>query len=538
MMKQFNYADPDFIKNLPNEILNAVETYNKRGITYYKIYESEQINFRKIIDNVFPSLFIIDYTNIENELKKYIDIQANLKDLLGSAYTDEIKNNSRYSATKLSEEEIKLVINIIKLAAAKAISKADPSYSELVAKEINEALQGNPNKKIPPASDTNTAIVRVRQYIGTKPIYLQNQSNDNRVVLLYSDFAALTQSFTRDLNSVLQSEKLQATSIKSIGQVLQYGHTATVYFNEDRTVSQVQINTPKVLNIIFDVLNSTSGDGIQAQTASTGFVNEIQKEQDYIEIDKQFGENFAKMFVRIGGNVVRFENSIVNSVRGSVLESRQVTDTKVDSLQLLADSIRSVNTKVARDIAKGIVKGKSSNSLLEHIANIIGNTIQGIKTRQVNSTSSAKTERRTTVKKQSITGITSGKKPGKFKKVPVKKHIPIAGDIKNITAGLQLLLDSNLVQTVKQNMGTGSRRDVLNLRSGRFADSVRVERLTQSRDGMITAYYNYMRNPYATFSEGGKQSRPRSRDPKLLISNSIRQVAAQAMITRLRAVLV
>ena len=55
---------------------------------------------------------------------------------------------------------------------------------------------------------------------------------------------------------------------------------------------------------------------------------------------------------------------------------------------------------------------------------------------------------------------------------------------------------------------------------------------------MITAFYNYMRNPYATFSEGGKQELPRSRNPKLLISRSIREVAAQAKITRLRAVLI
>jgi hypothetical protein len=87
-------------------------------------------------------------------------------------------------------------------------------------------------------------------------------------------------------------------------------------------------------------------------------------------------------------------------------------------------------------------------------------------------------------------------------------------------------------------MGRGDRRDVLNLRSGRFAESVRVEKLTQGREGTVTAYYNYMRNPYATFSAGGRQEQPRSRDPKLLISRSIREVAIQAKITRLRAVLV
>lgn len=105
-------------------------------------------------------------------------------------------------------------------------------------------------------------------------------------------------------------------------------------------------------------------------------------------------------------------------------------------------------------------------------------------------------------------------------------------------AFLQNLLNNNLVQTVKQNMGGGNRRDILNLRSGRFAESVRVERLTQGRQGMVTAYYDYMRYPYATFSQGGKQESPRSRDPKLLISKSIRELAAQAKITRLRAVLV
>ena len=101
---------------------------------------------------------------------------------------------------------------------------------------------------------------------------------------------------------------------------------------------------------------------------------------------------------------------------------------------------------------------------------------------------------------------------------------------------LQNLLDANLVQTVKQNMGSGNRRDILNLRSGRFAESVRVERLSESRQGMITAFYTYMRNPYGTFSAGGRQSQPASRDPKLLISRSIREVAQQLQITRLRAV--
>lgn len=109
--------------------------------------------------------------------------------------------------------------------------------------------------------------------------------------------------------------------------------------------------------------------------------------------------------------------------------------------------------------------------------------------------------------------------------------------VTNLT-GLAQLFDSNLVRVVKENMGNGSRRDVLNLRTGRFAESVKVERLTESRAGMITAFYSYMKNPYATFSQGGRQEYPRSRDPKLLISKSIRELAAQQAITRLRAVVI
>jgi hypothetical protein len=107
----------------------------------------------------------------------------------------------------------------------------------------------------------------------------------------------------------------------------------------------------------------------------------------------------------------------------------------------------------------------------------------------------------------------------------------------NLTS-LQNLLNANLVERVKQNMGNGTRRDVLNLRTGRFAESVEVTKLSESRQGMITAFYTYMKNPYATFSAGGRQEYPRSRDPKTLIAKSIREIAAEQVSNRLRSVLV
>lgn len=119
----------------------------------------------------------------------------------------------------------------------------------------------------------------------------------------------------------------------------------------------------------------------------------------------------------------------------------------------------------------------------------------------------------------------------------VPKLTKEVSNLVNLTS-LQALLDRHLQDVVSANMGNGSDKKLLNYRTGRFASSAKVERLTQSKEGMITAFYTYMKNPYATFSEGGKQQYPRARDPKLLISSSIKEIAATLVGNRLRAVVV
>jgi hypothetical protein len=105
-------------------------------------------------------------------------------------------------------------------------------------------------------------------------------------------------------------------------------------------------------------------------------------------------------------------------------------------------------------------------------------------------------------------------------------------------SNLQNLLNQKLHDQIKANMGTGNSKSVLNYRSGRFAESARVERLSLSREGMISIFLTYMKYPYATFSQGGKQEYPKSRDPKLLISRSVKEIAQQQVTNRLRAIVV
>lgn len=118
--------------------------------------------------------------------------------------------------------------------------------------------------------------------------------------------------------------------------------------------------------------------------------------------------------------------------------------------------------------------------------------------------------------------------------VPKPANLPSSTGV-NLTS-LQNLINSQLQDVVSANMGDGSRRDILNYRTGRFASSVKVESMSESRQGMITAFYSYMKNPYATFSQGGRQENPKTRDPKLLISQSIREIAAQQVANKMRAV--
>jgi len=103
---------------------------------------------------------------------------------------------------------------------------------------------------------------------------------------------------------------------------------------------------------------------------------------------------------------------------------------------------------------------------------------------------------------------------------------------------LLVLINSQLQDVISANMGDGNSRNVLNYRTGRFASTVKVSQLSESRSGMITAFYSYMKNPYSTFSPGppvGRQSKPTSRDPRLLISKSIREIAQQVVGNNLRA---
>lgn len=137
----------------------------------------------------------------------------------------------------------------------------------------------------------------------------------------------------------------------------------------------------------------------------------------------------------------------------------------------------------------------------------------------------------------------------KTKKVKLPGHVKKASETKVVRlrdpkgrftslANIQVILNTRLAEQIRKNMGKGSASSILNYRTGRFAESARVDRLATDRNGIITAFYTYMKYPYQTFEPGYAQGSPKTRDPKLLISKSIREIAIELATTRLRTILV
>lgn len=260
---------------------------------------------------------------------------------------------------------------------------------------------------------------------------------------------------------------------------------------------------------------------------------------------KSFVEAAISNLANISGKV-DFElfNNLPSSFKGSylalTLEFYTLNGAKAKQETAIYNAIKNeIVEQLKQDIYRSI---PGSNTMQQDVSDIIKQSltaaIKGIKIK--------------------LTVPKHGKVQGTFKdKVAVKKVVtksktvssgstPTYGKVSSplgstqidfySLASLQQLINDKLQSVITANMGRGSETRILNNRTGRFAASAQVERMSQSREGMITAFYSYMKNPYQTFEPGFRQGSPQTRDPKLLIAKSIREIAATKVGNRLRAV--
>jgi hypothetical protein len=214
--------------------------------------------------------------------------------------------------------------------------------------------------------------------------------------------------------------------------------------------------------------------------------------------------------------------------RGVVFVTIQ-SDAKNSELATLEAAINKevLDYLLSEEFIKDNLVEPGSNTILEDIALLIAHSLQPKKHQKPKA-------HKKSPKEKGTLKIHDKSRPQGF--APPRLRDTNTGKFTSLVT-LQSIINSQLSKQVEENMGDGTRTDILNYQTGRFAESVQVVKLTQGRQGMLTAYYTYMKYPYATFSQGGKQEKPRSRDPKLLISRSIREIAQQHVANRMRAVL-
>lgn len=255
------------------------------------------------------------------------------------------------------------------------------------------------------------------------------------------------------------------------------------------------------------------------------------------QIDQVLYANYVKD--SYGKYLVEFQFGVENQASGSA--SASIVEEIRNLFTLKTEDAEAV-IRNSPGLGQALIETEGSPSFVQMIADNLASIIQ-----------TGKGENKTYVGKTTEIGRKTTKVVKTNNSAKISKLKKVLGDLQNTPTTptvvkevslqsatdlttLLNLLNNNIRAAIVKNMGTGSDTKVLNYRTGRFADSVKIERLTQSREGMITAFYSYMRNPYATFSAGGQQQYPISRDPKLLIAKSIRDIATENIKNKIRAV--
>ena len=498
------YYTPDWIRKLVKQDHAAINAeVNKKGG-----------DFRSYIDSVLPFTLYIDIAQIRKEiLKKEAPFIQDLANLL------QLKNPQQI-ITEL-DNAYQAVINDF-INNKRLVTITDVELQQKFDR-LNSVV----------ASDGNIRQVLKQEF--NKTLIVSNLSKLNtRVLIIYTNFANVSTSFgvlfkklfnynafsdviddrLDNGKGAVPREIVRAFLNGNFGKLQNIGHIEVdILSSKSREVKRGLV-TPRLLQALLSL-----PDKNQAQRITRNFSKETGQAETRLVIRKLFTKNklVLEILVENAFLIGKVEAQQANSLKAGFEKAYQIGKNFTQFLQknvkYLADleTSKTLNQYIADSVLTAM-KGKTVKSYTSN-TNIVEKTNISIKTVKV--------------KLPKSTAGTST--------LPILSKTTTP---ENSLTGLQFLINARLVEQVKQNMGSGNRTDILNLRTGRFAESVKVERLSVSRENMITAFYTYMRNPYATFSDGGRQQYPRSRDPKLLIAKSIREIAQEKVQNRLRAVLV
>jgi len=101
---------------------------------------------------------------------------------------------------------------------------------------------------------------------------------------------------------------------------------------------------------------------------------------------------------------------------------------------------------------------------------------------------------------------------------------------------LNILLHDIIQSEFMKSSGAAVNRDYLRYQTGRFARSARVDAVNYSGTGVIGIQYDYMTNPYETFTEENEHNGP-GRNPERIISSAIRSILIRSVGEQFQAII-
>lgn len=494
---------------------SAIENYDEAGEVESSTFNTDKQFYETFMSKVLNNTFIDTVTK-------------SLKNTLDTAITATVDPNLLNStATKLYKDYMSDAA-VLNQAGSKYVNYAELSvnYGARFKKEIfatNRAIRlSTPKTVLPNINQNTTVVVLADSFTYFREVYNPKLTD------------ALKQVFKTRGAVAVESKGDRGKPNFSIGEFVDIGHTAA-FVTDGQPLG---VNMPAA-QAAFTDLDIYKGQALE--TALSELYADLGLQ---VTFDKQFSST-GTSFINFGVAVGTVMRKPVNSTLLRTVENRVIAPFKTETKKAVIAILSSQEYKDF--IIASMPQVQSSKTLIQYITAAI---VSPLRTGKIlkDEKSTSKVSRKNTskiapalkigkaIKSKLKNAKVSTKTSLATQKLPQRQSTAVLAP--NILLSLQNLLNAGLVARVKQNMGTGGRRDILNLRSGRFAESVQVERLSESRSGAITAFYSYMRNPYSTFSTGGAQQNPRSRDPKLLISKSIRELAQTITQQRLRAVLV
>jgi hypothetical protein len=519
----------------------------------YRDFEIAKLNdarFRDIITANLPVFYIVDLDLIAKEIVN--GLVSDPKRFISQRFTETgpaAPGEADFSVSDIGSQESKvyqaLLNDLIKTGKAElgkfpkkkfgdVYNTVEKLYNKTIEKlsKQNQSYAKYRNAAIKYGFDLRAAMAKEGIFIATDAQqYVALQGNQLLVIGPTFDGVVrkINETLLKPVEDLLESKysivvTKNNTGFK-IGNLVNAGHTSAV----TSSGQIIGVNMPSAQELQFRLSGSPKSFEIDRELGKLYYENNysITFNQNYSEVG---GRLLDMQFAFVISQPAKFNTTYLNIEEQKRL--RQVIEGEF--IPALEDQIRS-------KLVGGIIEPETisaSPSLVDYIETLVYNSLTGKKTAKLQK--SNKTSKKSQLEIPAVFNTNVSKKlVAKSKKAALTKKVTVKTKTVSPQANLlslQTILDRRLVEQIKQNMGRGERRDILNLRSGRFAESVKVDRMVQSRDGLITAFYSYMKNPYATFSTGGRQELPRSRDPKLLISKSIRQVMQELVANKLRAV--